>query len=65
MPKENVDAWIKSGYAVIPKDDLGGNEGNVEASLNDGGDSEINYQGGGKSQHKFGKNKKKKKKKNR
>lgn len=56
MPNENVDAWLKSGYVVVPKDDTGDAVGNVQSSSKDGGESETKST----EQSKFGKSKKKK-----
>lgn len=59
MPKGNVDAWLSSGYVIVPKD-TGEPEGNVESSLKDGEVSKENPVSGGESQKKSGKKKKKK-----
>ena len=59
IPEESYAAWINSGY--IQTKDLGGNEGNVEASLKEA-NTEKNSSSGGKSPKKFGKKKNKKRK---
>ena len=64
MPKENVEAWVSSGYAVLPNDS-GEAVGNVEASTKVGEKSNESSGNGGKPQSKLSKNKKQKKKKNR
>ena len=59
IPDESFSAWIKSGY--IETKDLGGNEGNAEASLTEANLKQSSANGG-KSAKKFGKKKNKKKK---
>ena len=63
MPKENVAAWIRSGYAVLPRE-IGENEGNVTTSMKVGGESKENLLSGGDVQSKSGKKNKKKNRKN-
>jgi len=60
MPKENIDAWIKSGYAVESNKETGDDLGNVETSSEDGGQSKENLINGGGSQKKSSKKNKKK-----
>ena len=55
MPLENIDAWLKSGYAKLNEaEDI---VGNVPTSSQDGGG---NLEENANKQSKFGKNKKKK-----
>lgn len=56
MPKENVDAWLASGYAVL-KDDVGDAEGNLPAPTEVGVESKKSVE----PQSKSGKVSKKKK----
>lgn len=60
MPTENIDAWIKSGYAALPNE-VEENVGNLPTSSENGG---VDSKSKSNKQEKFG-GKKKNKKRNR
>ena len=58
MPKENVAAWIASGFCVLDSEEKI-ELGNVNGSMKKVSDSKENLKSGTKSQKKLSKNKKK------